>query len=165
MSRRQKLVLAILGLADFLVILAMGLYVFRHTRPTPPPASPAEQPVLSACANHLLDSLATTGGSATLSWDESTAFVHIAFPETDLREEDAAQMLWVVLASMPRQTADVCPLPQTVHIQASIPDPRGTHRHAMELSGAVLNDWLTEEIDDAELAAQCRYRNLSELTP
>ncbi len=164
MSRRQKLLLAILGLADLLVILAMGLYVFNHTRASPPPTPPEEQPVLSACTAYLLDSLADTGGSVVISWDDTAALINVTFPETTIREE-VPQLLWIVLTNLSPQLSDVCPLPDTIQLQAVMPGPRVTHRHAIELSGAALNDWLSKEITDAELATRSRYRDLSDDLP
>ncbi|MGC9469071.1 MAG: hypothetical protein ACP5HS_10805 [Anaerolineae bacterium] len=163
MSRRQKLILAILALADLLVILGLGAVVLRSgatdlDRGIPEPdATP-----MSVCAQTVLDALARTGAEATVAWPEPgeamPAVVKVHYRPDALPPDLSPQLVWLVVDSLPPTLLETCTVPSTVTLLVEAIAPDGTRRYAVEINGEALTAWLQNDLDDEALAAQSRYR-------
>ncbi|MCU0522388.1 MAG: hypothetical protein MUF84_17065 [Anaerolineae bacterium] len=184
MTRKQKLVVAILGAANVLVIGGLGLYAWLQRRssavPHPPLGAGSQVhtavPTTSACATFLLESAEVSGWDARVSEMESVLYYEVSTGEsatlalpvsTDEAVTVAAdQMIWTVLDSLSPEYAERCRAAVTVSVTAIVVDGLGVRQQATaQVPGDVLALWVQGLTSDDDLAARARFRSSAQLLP
>ena len=156
MTKQQKRILLILGLANILVIGLLGSIVIMSNRSTtPPPPGPAQIP---QCPQLVLTTLPPTD-SRSISWNEKLLqlTVRVHYP-TAAPPPESAQYLWIALDSIAATLQQGCPVPQTINIAVTAQAETITHRHQVQLSGATVVAWANGELSELELATAAKYR-------
>lgn len=161
MTRRQKLILVILGALDFVVITLLASVVLRAVRPSPAISPVAVQ--ASPCERRLVELLSAsplfTDNAPMVAWDERqlALALRVAYA-TSKPPEDSAQLLWDALDIVAAVAAGECSLPETVTITVDAQGETEAQRFLAQLTGPDIEDWATGKVSDATLAAQALYR-------
>lgn len=152
MTRRQKLILIVLGVLDLIVIAGLATIVVRQTNQMVKPAAIVlpDDP----CAEALLSALVTTDRAVTVAWTPDVAHLRVDLA-TAQRDIPGEQYLWITLDALPAPLPTSCPIPKTMLL--SIYVPSGEH-HTAQIDGHSLVYWLAGVHSDEVLASHARYR-------
>ena len=156
MNRRQKLILAILAVADVLVIGLMAVVVVTQSGRALPDLAPIPTP--SPCVVYLLDSLSWTKGSARVSTVGDNLLVQVAVAQPPDASRVSPQILWTILDSLSPEFRQRCGTPERLTLMVDYPTLPVPQQYTAEISGESLVAWLQGLITDDELAAANHYR-------
>jgi hypothetical protein len=165
MTRKQKRILIILGVLDFIVIGALATIVIRTMSPTPA-APPVVQTQISPCVQAMLDACnalpAPFQYAATVAWDTKQLYITLsaAYP-TETPPPESAQLLWTVLDEIATVLQDGCLVPETVTIALTVHGNVKTVQYLAQLAGQDVAAWMAGTLPEAELAAQSHFRQTS----
>jgi hypothetical protein len=182
MNRAQKTILAILALADLLVIGLLGSYVLLDMRRGHDALNAPTEPD-PACADDLLRTFEATlvdpQDSVIVGWSGDRGAVSITLvssnregsSETEslsgdtssrltLPLEPTPQLLWVALDALAAGLPDTCPTPETFVLSVSIRTRAGAIHYVVEAEGKYLQAWRQGTIDDQTFAKVARYRSI-----
>jgi hypothetical protein len=166
MTRKQKIVLIVLGVLDVGVIAALAGIVIHSMRPTP--AAPTPVPAyLSACEQSMLDALATMPASLSetpiVAWDDAHLYVTLqAVYPTATPPDESAQLLWMALDSIAAVLLDGCTVPPTITIALTAQGQTETTHYLAQLAGQDMTAWMAGTLPEADLAAQSHFRQTRE---
>lgn len=164
MTRKQKIVLLILGVLDIGVIAALAGIVIHSMRPTPVTPTPI---TLSACEQNMLNALAAMPAPLTdapsVAWDNAHLYVtlHIAYHSATPPEE-SAQVLWTALDSMAAVLRDDCAIPPAITIALTAQGEAQTIHYLAQISGQDVADWMAGTLAEQDLAARAHFRQTTE---
>ncbi len=169
MTRRQKLILIILGILDVAVIALLGSAVVRSLPPTTPTVSPIAVQI-SPCEQKMLETFSTTppfaDGVPTVAWSNKQLHLslHVAY-KASVPPEDSAQYLWTALDSIAEIVQEGCTLPEKVTISIIAQGEAETHQFLVQLAGSDIKGWLAGALSDEALAALAHYRQTTQAAP
>ena len=161
MTRKQKLILIILGVLDIAVITLLANVVIRSLSPTP-----AASPIVvqaSPCEQRLIELAATTppftAGIPKVAWNnrQLTIALRVMY-STATPPKDSAQLLWTALDTLAKVVREGCALPETIIITIDAYAETETQQFLVQLAGADIKDWLAGVLSEEALAAQAHYR-------
>jgi hypothetical protein len=168
MTRKQKRILIILGVLDFIVIGALATIVIRTMAPTPTPP-PVIQTRISPCVQAMLDACNALPvpfqNPATVAWDARQLYITLSavYPE-ETPPPESAQLLWTVLDEIVVVLQDGCLVPETVTIALTVHGNAETVQYLAQLAGQDITAWMAGTLPEAELAAQSHFRQTSAST-
>ncbi len=162
MTRKQKIVLIILGVLDVSVIAALAGIVIHSMRPTPVAPTPVPA-YLSACEQKMLDTLAGMPAPLTetpiVAWDEAYLYVTLKVAyATATPPEGTAQLLWTALDSIATVLHNECAVPQTITIALTAQGQAATTHYLAQLAGQDVAAWMAGTLPEEDLAAQSHFR-------
>ena len=161
MTRKQLLVLVVLGVVDLLVIAGLGVYARTQRRTAavqPPPLVAAAYP--SECATFLLESAELSGWGARVSETESVLFYEVS-TRGPAAQVAADQAIWEILDSLSPAFAATCGEPEWVSITVIVDGNGAPQQATAQFAGDALVSWLQGGTSDSDLADQARYRSPS----
>ncbi|HQE92743.1 MAG TPA: hypothetical protein PLH19_08335 [Anaerolineae bacterium] len=166
MTRKQRIVLIILGILDVSVIAALAGSVVHSIRSTPTAPTPAPL-YLSACEQSMLNTLAAMpaplGEMPMVAWDEGNLYVSLrAVYPTATPPEESAQLLWTTLDSMATVLRQGCTIPSTITIALTACGQTETIHYLAQLAGQDMAAWMAGTLSEEDLAAQSHFRQTSE---
>lgn len=166
MTRKQRYILIILGILDFVVIGALSAVVFR-TMTAKPPAPPVVVPAqISPCVQRMLDTcnaLPTPfNGTASVAWDATQLRItlHATYPSATPPSE-SAQLLWTALDEMKAVLLSGCYIPDTITIALAAHGNTENVQYLAQLSGQDVAAWMAGTLSEESLAAQSHFRQTS----
>ena len=166
MTRKQKYILIILGVLDFIVIGALATIVIR-TMSSTPAAPPVVQTQISRCVQTMLDACndlsVPVQDPATVAWDSQQLYItlSISYP-AETPPPESAQLLWTMLDETAAVFQSGCLVPETVTIALTIHGNAETVQYLAQLAGQDISAWMAGTLPEAELAAQSHFRQTSE---
>ncbi|MGC9395074.1 MAG: hypothetical protein ACP5J4_09480 [Anaerolineae bacterium] len=168
MTRKQKRILIILGVLDFIVIGTLAAIVVR-TMSSTPAAPPAVQAQVSPCVQAMLDACnalpAPFQDTATVAWDTKQLYITLSAVYTgETPPPESAQLLWTALDEIATVLQGGCLVPETVTIALTAHGNAETVQYLAQLAGEDLTAWMAGMLPEAELAAQSRFRQTSTST-
>ena len=177
MSRRQKLILAALALANVLLIGGMAAYVISHSRGGAAVAEAPEQrvaldvdevPTPSPCADYLIEHLRWLGGTTRVSEFPETILVDVTFetpPQMAAPDPKALpQVLWTMLDSLSPAFEEICGAPQRIDLSTRFTSFSPARVFTVQLGGPQLVAWLQGSLTDEALVSTARYRGSADAT-
>ncbi|MBN2390433.1 MAG: hypothetical protein JXR84_06905 [Anaerolineae bacterium] len=168
MTRKQKRILIILGVLDFIVIGALATIVIRTMSPTPAPP-PVVQTRISRCVQAMLDAYndlpLPVQDPATVAWDTQQLYItlSVSYP-AETPPPDSAQLLWTVLDEVAAVFQGGCLVPETITIALTVHGNVETVQYLAQLAGQDITAWMAGTLPEAELAAQSHFRQTSAST-
>ncbi len=160
MNRGQKLILAVLALADLVVIGGLGAYVITHATP---PAEIATEPAPRPhpCELALIAGVSQPGDTVTVSLHEGQAYISVTRDASANASAASAQSIWSVLEALSTVPEEAC-LPAemlTITVVTSSTGHSGAHGHLAQVAAPDLAAWRRGELTDDEFAQVIRYRS------
>ncbi len=174
MTRKQKYILIILGVLDFIVIGALIAIVIHAMSPTSPAAPSVVQAQISPCTQAMLDACAAlpapfdgapwnaSKGAATVAWDDAQLYITLraVYPAATPSPE-SAQLLWTALDAIAAVLQSGCPAPEAVTIALTVHGNAETTQYLAQLAGQDLAAWIAGTLPEEILAAQSHFRQTS----
>lgn len=169
MTRKQKLILLAFAIADVVVIALLGSIVLRSSPPTPL-VSPIQVQV-SPCEQRVIDTFSRADSplaksAPQVAWNHDR--LHIALTVTypvDAPPDESAQLLWTVLDDVADLFTETCPAPETVILAITARGTATTVQHLAQITGQDVEAWRFGDLSDEALAAQTRYRHITNDAP
>ena len=168
MTRKQKRILIILGVLDFIVIGALAAVVIRTMAPTPA-APPVIQAQVSPCVQAMLDACnalpAPFRNDAAVAWNAQQLYVTLsaAYPAATPPPE-SPQLLWMALDEMATVLRGKCLVPETITVALTVHGNAETVQYLAQLAGEDVVAWMAGTLPETELAAQSHFRQTSTST-
>ena len=163
MTRKQKRILLILGVLDFIVIGTLAAIVVRTMSRTPaaPPVIQTQQ--ISPCVQAMLDACnglpAPLQDTATVAWDTKQLYITLsAVYISETPPPESAQLLWTALDEITTVLQDGCLVPETVTIALTAHGNAENVQYLAQLAGEDIAAWMAGTLPEAELAAQSHFR-------
>lgn len=166
MTRKQKRILIILGILDFVVIGVLATIVVRTMTAAPAvPPTPIVivQTRVSRCIQTMLDTCnalpAPFSDTASVAWDTEQLYItlHAAYASATPPPE-SAQLLWTALDEMKAVLQSGCYTPETITIALTAHGNTDTVQYLAQLSGQDVAAWMEETLSEESLAAQSHFR-------
>lgn len=167
MTRKQKQILIILGILDFVVIGALAVVVIRTLTATPPAPPVVVQAQVSPCMQRMLDACnalpAPFSDPATVAWDTTQLYItlHATYPSATPPPE-SAQLLWTALDEMRAVLLSGCYIPDTIIIAVTAHGNAETMQYLAQLSGQDVAAWMAGTLSEENLAAQSHFRQTTQ---
>ena len=167
MTRKQKLILIILGVLDFIVISAL-IAIVVHTSNTRaihsiPAASPNVQAQLSPCTRAMLETCAALplpfDNAPAVAWDATHLYVTLraTYPAATPPQE-SAQLLWTALDAIAAVLQNGCTTPETITIALAAYGNAESVQYLAQFAGSDVAVWVEGTLPEDALAAQSRFR-------
>ena len=162
MTRKQKRILIILGVLDFIVIGALATIVIQ-TMSSTPAAPPVVQTQFSRCVQAMLDACndlpVAVQDTVTVAWDtqQLNIALSVGYP-AETPPPESAQLLWTVLDEIAAVFQGGCLVPETVTIALTVQGNVKTVQYLAQLAGQDITAWMAGTLPEAELAAQSHFR-------
>ncbi|HQI86695.1 MAG TPA: hypothetical protein PKV20_19160, partial [Anaerolineae bacterium] len=162
MTRKQRLILILLGVLDVSVIALLAGIVIHDTRTVP--AAPTPTLVrISACEQKMLDALAgmpaPLSDTPAVAWDEMQLYITLkATYPTATPPEASAQLLWTTLDRLASVLQDECTVPETISIALTAQGTTNNVHYLAQLAGRDVIAWMEGTLPEEDLAAQSRFR-------
>ncbi len=152
MTRRQTLLLILLGALDLAVLILLGATVLQ-TRESQPLLSP----VPAACPALVLDAL-PAHLAPHVAWQEKrlTLSLTARYPTAE-PPPGSAQLLWPALESLRRAANAGCALPAEIRVSLAAHGQSRTVSHVVRVEGETLAAWLQEALTEEEFIARAGY--------
>lgn len=163
MTRKQKRILIILGILDFVVIGVLAAVVIRTITAKPPTPPVVVQAQISPCMQRMLDACemlpAPFSNTASVAWDTTQLYItlHATYPTTTPPAE-SAQLLWTALDELKAVLLSGCYVPDTITIALTAQGSTETIQYLAQLSGQDVSAWMTGTLPEENLAAQSHFR-------
>jgi hypothetical protein len=170
-TKGQRVIVALLVLANILVIGGMATYVISQSRgsaaeePLPAPVQDStldSMPIALPCAEYLIESLMEIGETVRVSILDRAIVIEVSFhqqaPASPERPEVSPQVLWTLLDSLSPTFTRICGTPEWVTLSARFEGPGLPEVFTAELAGERLESWLEGTLDDTGLASEANYR-------
>ena len=169
MTRKQKYILLILGVLDFIVIGTLAAIVVRTMSRTPPAPSVIQMPQISPCVQAMLDACnalpAPLQDTATVAWDAKQLYITLSAVDTgETPPPESAQLLWTALDEIAAVLQDGCLVPETITIALTVHGNAETVQYLAQLAGEDVTAWMAGTLPEAKLAAQSHFRQTSTST-
>lgn len=168
MTRKQKYILIILGMLDFVVIGALAAIVL-HSSPSTPEAPPTDVRVqISPCAQAMLDVCNTLpepfNDAATVAWDATQLYVTLQAVYPTTPPPESAQLVWMVLDEIALILQSGCTTPETVTIALTAHGDAGSVQYLAQFAGQDIAAWMAGILPEEDLAAQSHFRQTTSST-
>jgi hypothetical protein len=163
MTRKQKQILIILGVLDFIVIGALAAVVVRTITTIPVAPTVIVQTQVSRCIQTMMDTCnalpAPFSDTASVSWDTSQLYItlHAVYP-TATPPPESAQLLWTALDETAAVLESGCYIPNTVTIALTAHGNAETVQYLAQLAGRDVSAWMVGTLSEESLAAQSHFR-------
>lgn len=163
MTRKQRYILIILGILDFVVIGVLATVVVRTMTTTPVKPVVVVQTRVSRCIQGMLDMCnalpSPFSDTATVSWNETQLYItlHATYP-TATPPLESAQLLWTALDEMKAVLMSGCYIPETIAIALTARGNAETVQYLAQLSGQDVAAWIAGTLSEESLAAQSHFR-------
>ncbi len=167
MTRKQKHMLIILGVLDFVVIGILAAIVIGALTATPPAPPAVVQAQVSPCIQRMLDACtslpAPFDSPVTVAWDTTQLYItlHAAYPAATPPPE-SAQLLWTSLDEIAVVLQSGCYVPETITIALTAHGNAETVQYLAQLSGQDVTAWMAGALSEERLAAQSRFRQTAQ---
>lgn len=169
MTRKQKLILIVLGVLDLVVIGVLAAVVFRTMPSAPAPAAPPDvvQAQFSPCMQKMLDACdalpAPFSDTATVAWDTTQLYITLdARYPTATPPPESAQLLWTALDELSAVLLSGCYIPETITIALTAHGSVGTGQYLAQLAGQDVAAWMAGTLSEESLAAQSHFRQTTQ---
>lgn len=167
MTRKQKRILIILGILDFVVIGVLAAIVIGTMTATPPAPPAVVQAQVSPCVQRMLDACqslpAPFSSPATVAWDTTQLYItlHAAY-STSTPPPESAQLLWTSLDEIAVVLQSGCYVPETITIALTAHGNAETVQYLAQLSGQDVAAWMAGTLSEERLAAQSHFRQTAQ---
>jgi hypothetical protein len=168
MTRKQKLILIILGVLNLVVIGALAVIIGRAMTATPTTPPAVVQAQISPCMQRILDTVnalpepfraAPRNNAATVAWDTTQLYItlYAVYPSATPPPE-SAQLLWTALDEVKAVLLSGCYIPDTITIALTAHGNAETVQYLAQLAGQDVAAWMAGTLSEENLAAQSRFR-------
>jgi hypothetical protein len=163
MTRKQKQILIILGVLDFVVIGALAAIVVRTTIATSVAPTVIVQTKVARCLQTMMETCnalpAPFNDTASVAWDmtQLNITLHAVYP-TATPPPESAQLLWTALDETAAVLKSGCYVPDTITIALTARGNAETVQYLAQLAGQDVSAWMAGTLSDENLAAQSHFR-------
>lgn len=170
MTRKQKHILLILGVLDFIVIGGLAAVIVRTMTAIPavPPAPIViVQTRVARCIRTMLNTFNTLpapfSDTASVAWDTEQLYItlHAAYPSATPPPE-SAQLLWTALDETAVVLESGCYIPDTIIIALTVRGNAETVQYLAQLSGQDVAAWMAGTLSEENLAAHSHFRQTTQ---
>lgn len=167
MTRKQKLILIILGVLDLVVIGALAVIIVRTMTATPATPPAVVQAEVSPCMQRMLDACNALpipfSDTATVAWDTTQLYITLqAVYPFAAPPSESAQLLWVALDEIAVVLRSGCYIPETITITLTAHGNVETVRYLAQLAGQDVAAWMAGTLSEENLAAQSHFRQTTQ---
>lgn len=168
MTRKQKRILIVLGVLDFIVIGALAAIVIHTISSTPATPPVVVQAQIPACVQTMLNACTALPapfhntsriGGPTVAWDATHLHItlHATYP-TAKPPPESAQLLWTALDTVAVVLRSGCSTPEAITIALTAHGNAETVQYLAQLTGADVTAWMAGTLPEESLAAQSHFR-------
>lgn len=166
MTRKQKHILIILGVLNFVVIGALAAIVIRTMTATSAARPTVVRVRFSPCIQRMLDACnalpAPFSETATVAWDPTQLYITLnARYPAPTPPPESAQLLWPALDQIKTVLSSECHIPETITIAVTAHGSEGTVQYLAQLAGQDVAAWMAGTLSEENLAAQSHFRQTS----